>query len=66
MVQGLKLKKYNVMKETSLLDTFDTIELDAVKNKEVYNEKQDQPPNLFPAFTTRAPPAAEEPRHKVP
>ena len=57
----VRVKKYKILPEISLLDPFDSVELNAVTNKDV--KSSEQPPNLFPAFTTSAPPAEDELRY---
>ncbi|XP_078246113.1 uncharacterized protein LOC140706737 isoform X2 [Pogona vitticeps] len=62
-VPTVRPKKYHLLNDRLLQDPFDPLELEAVYNKVFNNEPRDEPPCLFPAFTTSAPPAGEGPSY---
>ena len=58
-------KKYRLLPEECLQDPFDSDTLSSLVNKRSCVENYDEPPCLFPAFTTSAPPGPEELRDTI-
>ncbi|XP_078232779.1 uncharacterized protein LOC140707593 [Pogona vitticeps] len=60
---GPRPKRYHLLNDSYLQDPFDPVELTCATNKLVDVETDEEPPCLFPVFTTMAPPGSEELRY---